>query len=264
MEENCTNCKEVITSNFCGHCGQKSYTRLDRSYVIDELKEILIYANKGFMYSVLKVAQNPGKTAKEFIEGKRVNHYKPILLVFVLSGISALISFQILNTQDLLAIYFTSKKIYSPFMADVFSSIAAYNSFIMLSLIPIFALLTKIVFRKSGNNYYEHLVMNAYILAFITILNIVIFYPTVYLFKEKPAVVHQLFVFSLSTSPFVLVWFFKQFYPEYSFKKIILKMLWLFTLVILGYLLLIVLTTVIMVILVKIMGPEMLEYIKPK
>ncbi|MDR0229168.1 MAG: DUF3667 domain-containing protein [Flavobacteriaceae bacterium] len=264
MQENCTNCNQIITNTYCDNCGQKKYSRLDKSYLIDEIKEILIYANKGFMYSVLKVAQNPGKTAKEFIDGKRINHYKPILLVFVLSGISALISYQVLDFQKIMSNYFTSQKVYSPFMADVFSFIASYNSFIMLSFIPMFALLTKIVFRKWGHNYYEHLVMNAYVLAFVTIIYILVFYPIAYFFKENPTIIYQVFAVSFFIIPFVLIWFFQQFYREHSFTKVILKILLLFTLTIVGYLLLIVLTTIILTIVIKLTGPGLLEYVKPQ
>ena len=34
----------------------------------------------------------PGDMVREFIEGKRVKHYKPILLVFVLAGISTILA----------------------------------------------------------------------------------------------------------------------------------------------------------------------------
>ena len=64
------------------------------------------------------------------------------------------------------------EKTQSQFMNDYMSFTSSYNSIIMLMLIPFFALITKLAFRKWGHNYYEHVVMNAYILSFYTIINI--------------------------------------------------------------------------------------------
>lgn len=92
MSEICKNCQGEIAFNFCANCGQKKAKRIDGKYVKDELQYVLIHTNKGFFYSLKKVVRNPGKTASEFIDGNRVNHYKPILMVFLLAGISAFIT----------------------------------------------------------------------------------------------------------------------------------------------------------------------------
>ncbi len=84
MESNCKNCNEIIVENFCGNCGQKTYKRIDKKYIWDEIQYTLLHTNKGFLYSVKNILKNPGKTAREFINGDRVNHYKPILLAFAL------------------------------------------------------------------------------------------------------------------------------------------------------------------------------------
>ena len=110
MEDNCKNCETLITGNFCSNCGQKKYKRIDRKYLIDELQYTVLHTNKGFFYSVKKILRNPGKTAKEFIEGSRVNHYKPILLTFLLIGISTFISFKFLDTTRMMKEYYASLK----------------------------------------------------------------------------------------------------------------------------------------------------------
>ena len=97
MENICKNCNQVITENFCANCGQKKYKKIDKKYIWDELQYTVFHTNKGLLYSVKNILKNPGKTAKEFIDGNRVNHYKPILLVFVLSGIATFISFKVLS-----------------------------------------------------------------------------------------------------------------------------------------------------------------------
>ncbi|MGL4581556.1 MAG: DUF3667 domain-containing protein [Flavobacterium sp.] len=255
MDDNCKNCNQLITENFCNNCGQKKYTRINKGYLLEELYEVVVYTNKGFLYSVKKVITNPGKIAREFIDGKRINHYKPILLSFVLSGISALVSFQFIGIarplSDLNSKNPESNKIMSEFLA-YFTN---YHSFIMLLFIPFFALLTKLTFRKWGHNYYEHLVMNAYILSFITILNTLIVYPITYFYITDPDAVYNILGLSLLTTPFVLYWFFKEFYKDQTSKRIFIKILQLCGWVILSYIALIIVAILIAIIVSLIRTP---------
>lgn len=61
---------------------------------------MLVHTNKGFLFSLKKIIVNPGKTAREFIEGNRVNHYKPIGMLFILSTIASFIYFKVLKMGD--------------------------------------------------------------------------------------------------------------------------------------------------------------------
>ena len=148
MAETCLNCANLVTDNFCGNCGQKKYKRIDKKYIWDELQYTVLHTNKGFLYSVKNILKNPGKTAKDFINGNRVNHYKPILLVFVLNGISALIFFKFLNAKESMDVMMPKQTIDSNAMGNMLSFMASYFSFLIILCIPFFALTTKIAFRK--------------------------------------------------------------------------------------------------------------------
>lgn len=264
MENNCPNCNQLIAENFCTNCGQKKYKRIDKKYLLDELQYTILHTNKGFLYSVKNIIKNPGKTAREFINGNRVSHYKPILLAFVLSGISAFISYKILGLKEIMSEFYSKQHMSSQFMNDYMSFTSSYSSIIMLMLIPFFALITKLAFRKWGQNYYEHVVMNAYILSFYTIINIVILYPIMYLLKNNIDLIIPLTSMSMLTTPFILFWFFKGFYSNKSLKSIIggILLIILFTMIL--FILLFVAVMIGGVIFAIIKGPEALEYIKPQ
>ncbi len=264
MAEICPNCANPITENFCGNCGQKKYKRIDRKYIWDELQYTVFHTSKGLLYSVKRILKNPGKTAKEFINGNRVNHYKPILLAFVLSGISAFISFKIIGLKEIIRVYYSNQKMSSEFMNDLLSFVSSYNSIVMLLFIPFFALATKLAFRRWGQNYYEHVVMNAYILSFYTLVYMVIFYPIMYLFRSRNDIILQLTNLSMLMMPFILTWFFKEFYKEKSLKSIVGRVLLIILLTLAGYIILMILFFICIFIYVTINGPEALEYIKPK
>jgi len=264
MELNCQNCNEIITAHFCSNCGQKKYKRIDRKYILDEIQYTFLHTNKGFLYSVKNIIKNPGKTAREFIDGNRVNHYKPILLAFVLSGISAFISFKIIGLQKIMSSFYAKENINSAFMNDYMTFTSSYNSIIMLLLIPFFALFTKLAFNKWGHNYYEHVVMNSYILCYYTLFNIFIVYPLMYIMKNNVEYFSYLMNFSMLTVPFILVWFFKEFYSDKPLKSIIGRVGVTIGLMILGFIIFMMMIFIGAVIFAAIKGPEALEYMKPK
>ncbi|MBB4807855.1 magnesium-transporting ATPase (P-type) [Chryseobacterium defluvii] len=216
------------------------------------------------MYSVKNILKNPGKTAKEYIDGNRVNHYKPILLVFVLSGIATFISYKILNLKEVMSAYFSQQHLNSNFMNDMMSLMSSYNSILMLLLVPFFALTTKIAFRKWGHNYYEHVVMNAYILSFYTLVSIILVYPIMFIFRHSPNAFFTITQLSALLIPLILVWFFREFYKARSLKSIIFRVIGVLGLTILGYLLLLVFVGVAGAVFSILKGPESLEYLKSK
>lgn len=261
MAENCKNCNDLITNNFCPNCGQKKYKRIDKKFIADEIQYTFLHMNKGFWYSVKSIIKNSGKTAREFIDGNRINHYKPILLTFVLSGIATFLTYKVLGLREIMSAYYENNHMSSKFTNDLLSFLSTYTSILMLALVPFFALATKIAFKKYGHNYFEHIVINSYFLSFYTIFSIIFIYPILFIFRnnspQTSLIITQL---SMLVVPILLVWFFKEFYPEKKLKNIIINVLISFGLVILGYLLLLLIAILIGVAIAMIMGPETLKY----
>ncbi|WNM20192.1 DUF3667 domain-containing protein [Flavobacterium capsici] len=256
MDNNCLNCSQPITQNFCSNCGQKKFKRIDKKYLLDEIQYLLVHTNKGFFYSIKKILLNPGKTAREFIDGNRVNHYKPILLAFILSGLSTFISFKIIGLGEMMDRFYKESNISTDLSHDIMSFMSNYNSVMMLLIIPIVSLLTVLSFRNWGNNYYEHVVMNAYIYSCYTVLYILIAYPVLYFLKDSSSgVIVQIVSLSIFAFPAIMVWFYKGFYPDKSLGAIITRVL-LF--ILLGFALYILLIILIVIIVMIVKGPEAL------
>lgn len=264
MELNCQNCNLIISDNFCGNCGQKKYKRIDKKYIWDEIQYTFLHTNKGFLYSVKNILKNPGKTAKEFIDGNRVNHYKPILLAFLLSGISAFISFKIIGFKEIMANYYAKQNLNSALTNDYMTIASSYNSIIMLLLIPFFGFFTKLAFRKWGHNYYEHIVINSYFLCLYILFNIFFIYPLMFLFKSNLSIVPSLSSLSMLSIPFLLTWFFKELYSEKPLKSVIGRVGLTIGLMILVFIFLMILLAISAFIYAMTQGPEGLEYLKPK
>ncbi|RMZ59794.1 DUF3667 domain-containing protein [Chryseobacterium nematophagum] len=263
METSCLNCNQTITENFCSHCGQKKFKRIDKKYVWDEIQYTFLHTNKGFLYSVKNIIINPGKTAKNFIDGNRVNHYKPLLLSFVLSGISAFISFKFLGFAEVMKKFYENQAGSSQAMNDIMTMINSYNSIFMLLLIPLFALLSKLVFMKWGQNYYEHIVMNSYILSYYTLFNIILIYPILYFMKHDVELFSTFSGISMIFTFFIAIWFYKEFYNTRSLKTIILRVLAIFGLLVIVYFVFIMVVLLGVVVYTTMKGPEAMEYFKP-
>lgn len=263
LEYSCPNCNHKIEENFCPNCGQKKYSRIDRTYVLKEIQYTILHTDKGFLYTVKNILSNPGKTAREFIDGNRVNHYKPILLAFVLSGISTFISYKILGLHEIITAYYTKQNMGSDFLDDYVSFMASYNSILMLLAIPLFAVTTKLAFINCKENYYEHVVINAYLLSLYTLVQIIIFYPIYYFLENNGNFIFSLTYISFLTLPLILIWFFRQFYKDLSWKSIIGRVMLVLLLTSLGFFMILILAAIFGFVLAFLKGPEALEYFRP-
>ena len=216
--ENCQNCGGEIAVTFCSTCGQKKYKRIDKNYLVDEFQYSFLHANKGFFYSIKKIIKNPGKTAREFVDGNRVRHYKPLGLTFVLSGISAFITFKIIGTNEIMTSFMNKFKLNTMQSQEQLDQSMAfnvdYNAFLLLALVPFFAISTYLSFKKWGNNYYEHVVMNAYILSFYQLLLILLIYPILYFLQDNEGLFISVFVGTTFLFPLIIMWFFREFYYD--------------------------------------------------
>ena len=233
MEATCLNCNTEIAQNFCSNCGQKKYKRIDRKYIWDEVQYSTVHMNKGFFYSLKNTLKNPGKTARTFIDGNRVNHYKPIALAFILSGISAFIAYKLVGLgemQSKVSAMQTHDATQLKLMKSINDFLQTYVSLITLAMLPFFALLSRWSFKSFKNNFYEHVVMNSYILSYSTLISILVFYPLLYIFKDNEAVSMPIALLPTFAFFIILPYFYKNFYPEYSLKKILSRVLLFFVL----------------------------------
>jgi uncharacterized membrane protein len=231
MENNCQNCGNLIIENFCSNCGQKKYKRIDRKYLIDEFQYTVLHTNKGFFYTVKNLFKNPGKTAREFIDGNRVNHYKPILLAFVLTGIITFLAFKVIGIESFQVNKVSinndpkEQKLAELVFKEFLSFYAKYYSVLMMLAIPFFALTTKIGFKSWKHNYYEHIVMNSFFYSAYTIYSIILTYPILYFTRENTTLFMLLTQVSIFALPFLLTWFFKEIYNTKPIGDIIVRIL---------------------------------------
>jgi hypothetical protein len=163
MNITCKNCNTSFEGNYCPNCGQTADThKLNHHFIWHDIQHGFLHFDKGIFYTAKELFTRPGHFIREYIEGKRVKHFKPISLVIILAtlyGVSTLnLDIKLVNIEntynyDRAALTFK----------DLNHWVSLHYSWIILFILPVRAVTTFIIFRKQGYNYYEHIVLATYL-----------------------------------------------------------------------------------------------------
>jgi hypothetical protein len=219
----CKNCDYTFDGNFCSNCGQKTNTkRLDWNYLKDEAKYTFLHLNNGLLYTSKQLLTRPGDMVKEFIDGKRVKHYKPILLVFVLAGVSTFLAHY---NGDLMIM----EKLNTPNSKNAFSSkdfskvFGEYYTLIQLLSVPIISVCTWLAFRKWGYNFIENIIINSFATAQLMIIGI-LFTPIKFLCANTSFLFISSAIIGFGSYGFN-IWLYLKLYKDKDLGHIILRLL---------------------------------------
>lgn len=230
MTITCKNCNQDFKGHFCNNCGQTADThKMDFHFLWHDIQHGLLHFDKGILYTSKQLLTRPGHSIREFIEGKRVYHFKPISLVIVLATVFGIlyhyfhINLLKVNYANDFQKGFNSVKSPSdqhPFILDFDNLnewIATHYSWAALLLLPFYALASFLAFRKSGYNYVEHFILNAFLAAQGLLVNIILF-PLMYLYNATPtlSIISGVCTFVCYA---LMYWGYIQFFKQYSKPK---------------------------------------------
>lgn len=150
----CKSCGFSGTGNYCNQCGQSFKTkRISIKELLRELFRFFTHAEKGFLYTLKQLIIAPGRMQLTYIEGKRNIHQKPFSMFLMCATITALFRYWIFNAVT---------KYYH---TDITSEVRFFHEYMVITfiaLIPVYVLITYLLFYKSGYNYAEVGVMMLY------------------------------------------------------------------------------------------------------
>lgn len=249
----CKNCEQSSSGNYCSNCGQKTNTvRLNWKYIQEEMKYTFLHINKGFLYTAKELFTRPGDTVREFIEGKRIQHYKPILLLFVLAGINGLLMHFfpaeefVYNTQPTNSIAASRQiELTNKIMGFMSKNYTLYELF----MLPIYALCSWLAFKKFGYNYIENIILNCYATSQRLMIGIFFFPLQLLMLKTKYFVVFS-FITIIPAIGYS-VWMILQLYKKENSGALVLRMLLFAFNLCVCFLLLFIISIVVVVFLIK-------------
>jgi len=122
--------------------------------LLHEVAHTFWHLEKGFLYTLKELAISPGTTQRKYISGIRVRYQKPFPL------------FAISVTFCALALFFIYRN--APNQSEQFFY-KHYFFMVQAAMLPLFALITYILFKSRNLFYAEALVMNVYLLGFTSV-----------------------------------------------------------------------------------------------
>jgi len=162
----CKNCGQQSDGKFCPNCGQQmTIYRITLPHLLHEIIQTFTHLEKGFLFTLKKLATDPGHMQRLYLEGNRVHYQKPFSMFFICATISAL------------SLYWINRFAGNSLMPGQ----EAFNYFLQhyyvllhVALFPFYTLVTWLLFIRSKYNYAEILVLGMYMVAFMLLLLIFI------------------------------------------------------------------------------------------
>lgn len=172
----CANCLRAIDASdqrFCPACGQPTPVhRIDWHFIGHELEHSVLHMDRGILFTLRQLVLRPGDLIRDYIEGRRANLVKPLLLLMILSAaIVFLSSMQGVGTMAQFAGETVTQNEVLRFVDDWMTR---HFALVTIVLLPLEALAFKLMFgRTQSLNYPEWLVITAFLTAQTMVLWIV-------------------------------------------------------------------------------------------
>lgn len=213
MNSKCLNCGSETINNFCSVCGQKNSTHRFslQHFIVHDFIHGVFHLDKGFLFTIRELFTRPGHSIREYIQGKRVRHFNYFTLLLIIIAVT---HFTGAFSKDI------DSDTGSRDLEGYSRVIEEYAKFIMLSFAPLFALSSYLLFRKSRQNYMEHLVMTMYIISGILIINYIVTLTS--LFCTNLKVMKFVHASTELLKICYFFWFYYQYFSGFSYKKGIL------------------------------------------
>ncbi len=167
----CKNCGKALHDSYCGHCGQKALVdRITFSYLLHEIIHFFMHVEKGFLFTSLQMLKSPGKTVKDFIDGKHKSYQSPIsyFLIWITIYILFLYLVQEIFGENIAINY---KEYFGPSATTKFA--ITHLGFVLTIIIPFQALYLFLLVTRGFYNYFETMAASIYSLGTIILLQFV-------------------------------------------------------------------------------------------
>lgn len=97
----CGNCRRPMAGaaqRFCPDCGQPTPTRrIDWVFLGHELEHGFLHMDRGFLYTARQLFQRPGHFIREYLQGQRHGHVKPLLMLVMTAALVSLLGLLLLG-----------------------------------------------------------------------------------------------------------------------------------------------------------------------
>lgn len=221
----CLNCGSDKVEYYCAVCGQKAQaTKQPLRVFISDTVETLFNIDSRWFQTIRDLFLKPGKVTRDYIEGKRASYLPPVRIYISIS----IVYFLIVELIDSNQIFFVNFGLEDGSNSEL-AKVIQYSLFF---LVPVLALIAKLLYRKRKQFFVEHLIFSFHIHSIWLIL-LMFELLTVWLNKSYDyawvSIVSEILSFPAQLGTFLYVVFNLKRLYEQGWVKTILKSLLLMT-----------------------------------
>lgn len=211
MTNNCLNCNNEIEGKFCSNCSQSTSThRFSLSHVFQhDFIHGIFHFDKGFFYTIKELFTRPGHSIREYVQGKRTKHFNYFAVIILLITIGHFLKKW--TILDGLAVYDKTM------VAGLYKVLKDYSKITIFLPVPIIAFASYLLFKKSKQNYTEHLVLNLYLLCGCLIISFTLLIFMIFS-DNKDLLLNVNFLLTVLTLLYIII-FYYQYFSVFGFKK---------------------------------------------
>lgn len=165
LEKKCLNCENPLSGKYCSNCGQKASTQriTFKRILVDDILHGAFHFEKGMLFTARETLLRPGKSALDYISGKRKRFYNVFLLTLLLIALNILLMH---NYSEFHLENISENEIKPNELGVKLENLIRENRKIYILLfIPFSSFLTFILFGRKKLNYSEHAIVAAFLLA---------------------------------------------------------------------------------------------------
>lgn len=201
----CKTCDNSLRSDFsyCPNCGAKIIrNRLTLKNIWQDLSFQVFNLDNTLFKTFKNLFSKPEVVVESFISGARKKYMNPISYFAIAITLSGLLFYVMRNVYEINLTQSSFSDSNTPNMDFIFD----YQGLIAYLIVPIYALMTRLLFLDSKKlNYTEHLVANAYTTAQTSFVQVIICLPLFGFFEIRydifnwffllAAIIYQFYVF---------------------------------------------------------------------
>ena len=176
----CKNCHTELfeQDDYCSSCGGRVIrNRLSFKHLFEHLSETFFNYDNKLLRTFTKLFTQPEDVIGGYIYGVRKKYINPISffgLALTISGLSIFIFKKFyLDSLDFSS-FFENMNVPEGFMDSSMSGAMEYNSLIYSFLVPLFALISWIVFLDKKYNLTEHIIIYLYSMSLLSMVSVII------------------------------------------------------------------------------------------
>ncbi len=154
--QTCLNCGSEKVEHYCAVCGQKAQaTKQPLRVFLSDAVETLFNVDSRWFITIKHLFAKPGKVTTEYLAGKRASYLPPIR-IYISISVFYFLMVSLIDSSQVFFINFNNDE----GNAGDLPTIVQYGLFF---LVPLFAWLTGLFYRKKKAFYVEHLILALHI-----------------------------------------------------------------------------------------------------